>query len=146
MRTIIQMLIDGRVATEGDIRGCSDEEIERLETHYNVRLPQSYRDFLHAMGHRAGEFFGDNIEDIYYDRVFGLRERAEEVLEDNDEPFRLPEDAFVFAMHEGYIFLYFRISKGDDPPVYIYKEDGPPQELALSFYLFLYDIAEQFSR
>ncbi len=34
----------------------------------------------------------------------------------------LPEDAFVFFMHQGYHFNFFRTSAGDDPPIYRYLE------------------------
>ncbi len=34
----------------------------------------------------------------------------------------MPEDAFVFFMHQGYQFMFFRLSEGDDPPVYYYGE------------------------
>ena len=37
----------------------------------------------------------------------------------------MPDDAFVFSMHQGYIFEYFRLKDGDDPPVHSFLETEP---------------------
>jgi hypothetical protein len=96
------------------------------------------------MGHRAGRFFQGT--DIFYgDGLFDLRQDAEELLEEDegDEVIRLPEDAFVFAMHQGYEFTYFRLSEGDDPPVYQFMEGkGPPVKSWPSFSDYLIAYAE----
>ncbi len=42
----------------------------------------------------------------------------------------LPGDAFVFYMHQGDEFGYFRLSDGNDPAIYQYYEGGGPPRLA----------------
>jgi len=45
-----------------------------------------------------------------------------ELLEENQFPQTLPKDAFVFLMHQGYQFSFFRLSEGENPPIYFYCE------------------------
>jgi len=50
----------------------------------------------------------------------------------------LPSDAFIFSMHQGYEFWYFRISEGDNPPVYGFHEgEADPQLLVAQFPTFM---------
>ena len=65
--------------------------------------------------------------DFFYQQLDDLQEVAEELLEENNFPEQLPQDAFVFFMHQGYHFNFFRTSEGDDPPIYRYLE-GPDRE------------------
>ena len=51
---------------------------------------------------------------------------------------QLPDDIFVFFAHQGYDYMYFLLSEGDDPKVYRLHEawDAPRQVLpAFSEYL-----------
>jgi hypothetical protein len=99
---------------------CSQEEIFHLETHIGAALPESYREYLRLMGKYSGTF---NVgSDCFYDDVFSLNEDAQQLLIENNVVERLPTDAFVFCMHHGYIFNYFRLSEGPNPPVYSYSE------------------------
>jgi SMI1-KNR4 cell-wall len=75
----------------------------------------------------------------------GLQEEAVALLNYNNEDFILPTDAFVFSMHQGYEFKYFKTSEGDDPPVYQYVEGNghPPVMVWNSFSSYLtYCIAQ----
>jgi hypothetical protein len=49
------------------------------------------------------------------------------MLTEDGFPQKLPDDGFVFFMHQGYQFNFFRVSGEDDPPVYRYFE-GKDQE------------------
>jgi hypothetical protein len=61
-----------------------------------------------------------------------------DMLEENNEDFTLPPDAFVFSMYQGYEFKYFLLSDGDDPPVYQYVQNhGLPVMCWESFTAFL---------
>lgn len=138
MREIIQMLVEKGIAAPNDIHGCTEYEIRRLEEHYNTQLPQRYRDFLLAMGRGAGGFFVGI--DCFYGILFVLRQWTDELLEENNVEFQLPDDVFIFSMHQGYVFNYFRVSEGDDPPVYRYIEgDVRPKRIATSFSEYLID-------
>jgi len=141
MQEVIQVLIDAGVAAPENIRGCSEEEVKELENHCGVRLPQKYREFLLVMGHGAGTFFiGTDI--FYGEALFRMRRFAEDLLEENAEPFKLPEDAFVFSMAQGCSFTYSQAFTGDDPPVYLYIEGkGSPKQIASRFSGYMLDRA-----
>ncbi len=123
MEQIVRSMIENDLATAGEIQGCSQEEVAQLEQHFNIQFPRSYREFLLTMGHQCGTLFRGT--DILYPRRFDFAESVKELTEESKADFRLPEDAFVFSMHQGYIFWYFRLGEGDDPPIYQYNENQP---------------------
>ena len=130
------------IATSSTIRGCTAKEIETLEKQSGVKLPESYKGFLARFGKQAGQFFTG--EDCFYDRLRNLRADAEFLLKENNEPFTLPQDIFVFSMHQGYEFLFFSTNAGDNPPVAQYVEgQGPPQIVWSKFTDFLIDAINQ---
>jgi len=55
------------------------------------------------------------------------KEWAKELLQNNNFPLPLPDDAFVFFMHQGYQFSFIRLSEGSDPPTYSYLEGQEEQ-------------------
>ena len=85
------------------------------------RLPAEYLEFMRYAGN--GLFWVGS--DCNFQSVPLLREWAEELLTENSSPLSLPDDAFPFRMHQGYMFWFFRLSEGDDPPVYFYTEERP---------------------
>ncbi|MEH2196707.1 SMI1/KNR4 family protein [Nostoc sp.] len=99
---------------------CSDLEIIQFERQNGITLPSNYKDFLKMMGHGAGKFLRGS--DCFYQHLPQIQKWAKELLVENDFPEALPEDAFVFFMHQGYQFSFFRLSEGDNPPTYSYCE------------------------
>ncbi|MCU0546647.1 MAG: SMI1/KNR4 family protein [Oscillatoriaceae cyanobacterium Prado104] len=127
---------------------CTKEQIYSLERRSGLTLPIAYKEFLLWGGVWAGGLFiGSNC---FYDSLPELRKAAEELLESDEFPEPLPEDAFVFFMHQGYIFWFFKTSEGDDPPVYGYEEGGagvpyapvPFKKLSSNFSKFLEELLE----
>ncbi len=104
------------------LKPCTEEEVVRLEQARSVKLPQAYREFLLWMGSSGGSLFIGS--DCFYRDLPLIQKGAVELLEEDQFPLKLPEDAFVFYMHQGYNFDFFRPSEGDDPPVYYYLEDS----------------------
>lgn len=51
-----------------------------------------------------------------------LKKWAEALLQDDCFPVPLPDDAYVFVMHQGYEFYFVKLSEGGNPPVYYYLE------------------------
>jgi hypothetical protein len=101
------------------LRGCTTHEIAKIEIFFHVKLPLSYKNYLFSMGKGAGQFMQGSS--VFYDEVFNLREGSNRLLiEDEFKP--LPNDAFVFWMHQGYQFAFFYLDQGDNPPVYFYYE------------------------
>ena len=132
-------LVTNGVATLAEIRGCTPHEIEELERLVGKNLPLSYKDFLLTVGHQAGGFLRGT--DKLYEHVAEFTDAARELLAENGLPGGLPEDAFVFYMHQGYEFGYFRAGEGDDPPVYQYFEgNGSPKLVWPSFTGYVVDM------
>ncbi|HTE13352.1 MAG TPA: SMI1/KNR4 family protein [Chitinophagaceae bacterium] len=94
-------------------------EISSIKKYFNVSLPETYLQFLRLMGKGAGIFMAGSS--VFYDELYELKEYAEELIIRNGlEP--LPDNAFVFYMHQGYQGAYFKLNEGEDPPVYYYSE------------------------
>ena len=100
--------------------GCTTDELNRLEEELGISLPKSYQEFMLWMGNGAGQFLRGS--DCFFQHISYLREWAIELLEENNFPEALPDDAFIFFMHQGYQFSFFRLSEGDEPPIYYYCE------------------------
>jgi hypothetical protein len=100
---------------------CSPEEVAKLEADLHVRLPAAYRAYLLLMGNEPDPVLTGtdcSIGDLYV-----LDQQAEELLAEDGNPFKLPPDAFVFEMHQGYEFMYFLCDgTSEDPPVFYYLE------------------------
>lgn len=115
-----------RLAKRLDAWGCTPEEIDAIRRDQGVELPASYEAFLRFLGRDGGGLMGGT--DVCYGETFGIRHAAITLLdgereerieqgESNPEVFRLPDDAVVISMHQGYAFEFVRASLGDDPPV-----------------------------
>jgi SMI1-KNR4 cell-wall len=110
-----------------DVHGFTDAEVHDLERQLGRTVPAAYQEFLRWMGHGAGNFMiGTDLFYPWIPRIgedpWALTLGARELLDENAFPEPLPGDAFVFSMHQGYTFQFFRLSAGDDPPVYWYSE------------------------
>lgn len=99
---------------------CKEEEISSIEQYFSISLPTAYKEFLLWMGHGAGGLMQGS--DCFFRHLPYLREWAVELLQENNFSECLPDDAFVFFMHQGYQFSFFRTSEGEDPPTYFYCE------------------------
>ena len=107
------------------VKGCSEEEIHKLEEKYNVVLPISYRIFLENFGNGIGGKVMNDI-DFLYDSISSLTDIARnEILVEKGDPI-LPKQAFVFAMRYGEQFMFFDANGlSEDPPVFYYMENDP---------------------
>src|SRR5262245_27771180 len=117
----VTRLIAAGLAEPAAIQGCRDEEIERLGKESGVALPALYRLFLRRMGRSAGALLAGT--DFLFADLASLRRQAEQLLEETKSPFRLKDRDFVFAVHQGYLFLFFDTNESDDPAVWLYDED-----------------------
>ena len=123
-----QRLIAAGLAVSDTVRGCSEKEIAQLEADTCRPLPPAYRDFLSELGQSAGEFLrGTNWT---YAELRALQVPAVQLLKSGNEQAVLPANSFVFAMHQGYQFLYFlTVNMDNDPPVFYYTEDPDLESL-----------------
>jgi hypothetical protein len=120
MQLLVKRLNELGVVSPENLIGCSPAEIERIKETCKSHLPSSYLEFLTIMGRGAGRYFRGT--DMYFPVIIKLQEWAIEIVAENPNKFQLPNDAFVFSMHQGYQFMYFRTNGGDDPKVYYYME------------------------
>ncbi len=114
-----------------EIHGCTPEEVRALEESIGHTLPLAYKEYLLWMGHGAGRFLAGSS--VFYEDLPDRRESAEDLLNENSVSLGLPSDAFVFYGHQGYQFMYFRLSEGDNPPVYYYGEGEGMEAIALLY-------------
>lgn len=125
--------------------GCSEEEITRLEKCFGLSLPMAYKEFLLWMGKDAGPILrGSNC---FYSDLFQLNHWANRLLDENGLPDRVPENAFVFFMHQGYQFAFMYPSESEDPAIYYFNEMSYEPDLLFtisypSFTAFLDDEIE----
>ncbi|MBT1687191.1 SMI1/KNR4 family protein [Dawidia soli] len=99
---------------------CSKAEVDNLEHQVKSNLPVAYKEYLLSMGKYSGRF---NVgTDCFYPDILDLGKYANDLLEENNTGLMLPSDAFVFSMHQGYQFNFFKLLDGDDPQVFSYSE------------------------
>jgi len=102
------------------LKPCTEDEVRALERELGFPLPIAYHEFLLWMGNGAGRFLRGS--DVFYADLDGMREAAIELLRENGVDAELPDDAFVFFMHQGYQFDFLCASEGPDPSVYWFCE------------------------
>jgi hypothetical protein len=128
MAELVKELLDKRTATATSIRGCSDAEIAELEYKYGVRVPDTYREFLRRLGHRAGRLVTSEFN-IYYPDVMQMtamyREYCAEAAhwpQDETRPIELPSGQLIISNRYGEQFLAIECSGQEDSPVYYFNE------------------------
>jgi len=110
------------------LKALSSSQLLAVREKAGAHLPKTYIRFLELMGRGAGSFMEGSS--AFIDELFYLREGVDElILQHELKP--LPDDAFVFWMHQGYQAAFFRTKDGDDPPVYFYAEGHKMTEFIL---------------
>ena len=103
-----------------DLKSCSDDEIKKLESYYDILLPDAYKQFLKLMGKGSLNYMKGT--DYTYNWLFEMKEGANEILLESNMK-ELAIETFVFWMHQGYQFCYFYLdSRIKNPAVYYYNE------------------------
>jgi len=132
----INKLVTSGIAATSELVGCSEAELVSLERDLGLRLPVPYRHFLARLGKAAGQFLVGT--DFLFPQLRELKKGAEVLLRESGAPFQLTEMHFVFAMHQGYQFLFFRADESPDPQVFHYEEnDTEARCVAPSFTVWL---------
>jgi len=106
-------------------------EIEKTK---GLKFPNIYKDFyLKCEKSTPNGMRGTDLFNQYKE----LNNWAEELLrEDNAENF-LSEKDFVFLMHQGYMFWYFKADGNENPDVYFYHEQAlyPKKICSLEYFI-----------
>jgi hypothetical protein len=101
---------------DGGLRGmpCDEWTVAELERQLRVELPASYKAFLLLAGHGCEPLEGSRyaVEDDLSD----LQDEGRRIA--RHENLQLPNDAFVFVVHQGFACHFFLLQDGDDPAVY----------------------------
>jgi hypothetical protein len=136
---LVNRLINGKIATREQIKGCSEKDIEELEKEFKLKLPNAYKTFLKLIGLGGGKFWSS--ERFHYRQLFLIPKIVENIIRDEDLKnvlVELPADTFVFLVHHDYEFFFFCTNEGEDPPVYYYLEHETQYvKFADSFSLFI---------
>jgi hypothetical protein len=129
----IRKLRESSLASGLDTRGCTGEQIRALESELGFQLPSTYREFLLLAGNGAGRFLIGT--DWTFTTLHNLGDAARRLLREcGVDVTILSPTAFVFAMHQGYQFLYFDAAGDDDPPVLLFLEGEPgPRQVFNTF-------------
>ena len=111
----------------GQVVPCTHEEVNILELMLPqpYRLPAAYKEFLLYGGKKmAGLFSIANFS--YQNAKYWLEHRGEifDIIYGEDSDAQLPPDMFVIEEYLGTSVAYFRLTEGEDPPVYRWDEDG----------------------
>ena len=106
------------------MKGSTEKQMEELCFMANGRnLPEAYIEFMKVMGNGTeGRYMGGSS--CFMDEIHDLRQGAIELLEENESINTLTDDDFVFWMSQGCMFCFFKLTEGDNPPVYFYNESG----------------------
>ena len=74
LKKVLNRLLQAGLADESAVEGCTEAEIAAIESHYGIRLPGAYRDFLSIMGKSAGSFLVGT--DYSFSKLLGLHDDA----------------------------------------------------------------------
>ena len=106
------------------MKRSTEEQIKELYSMVKGKnLPKAYVEFMCVMGNGTeGRYMsGDSC---FMNEVHDLKQGAVELLEENESINVLTEDDFVFWMSQGCMFCFFKLTEGENPPVYFYNESG----------------------
>jgi hypothetical protein len=99
----------------------TNDDIVKWEYLWQIKLPLAYKEFLLICGKNLGNSF--LMTNFSIDEYPNMWQIIREELIITKSSFSLTKDIFVFAEFlEHGKFWFFRLSEGDDPPVYSYIE------------------------
>jgi hypothetical protein len=101
---------------------CDEWTVQDLEQQLGVQLPPAYKAFLILAGNGWQPLEGSHY--AIEDDLANLQRSGQRIMKHDGG--KLPDDAFVFLVHQGYACNFFLTQDGDDPPVYEYVEGMPP--------------------
>lgn len=125
---------------ETNFRGCSEKEIDDLQEILNVRIPEAFKEFLRWFGKSGGRILRGTDYYFYYLSGAAYEDYKEEGILSQDYNMKqagieilcrnkfngkaILEDSIVFMCHQGYAMEYIKTTDGENPPVYIFVEQG----------------------
>ncbi|MBO0592215.1 SMI1/KNR4 family protein [Cellulophaga sp. E16_2] len=123
-----------------EFRGCSEEEIKTLESLHDPNIPEAFKEFLKWFGksggkilsgtdyyypYLSGEIYQDWIEDEIVPIGYKFNDVGLNILNRNGfDGQELMKDSMVIMSHQGYAVEFIKTNEGNNPPVYIFVEQG----------------------
>lgn len=106
------------------MKRSTEEQMEELCSIVKGKnLPKAYIEFMSVMGNGTeGRYMGG--DSCFMNEIYDLKQGAVELLEENESINMLTDDDFIFWMSQGCMFCFFKLTEGDNPPVYFYNESG----------------------
>lgn len=95
------------------------DKLSKLEKERNISLPEIYKTFYKAYSSSMPKNLVGS--DLFNNRS-DLNDEAVELLKEDGVENFLSDKDFVFMMHQGYIFWYFKADGNPDPVVFGYHE------------------------
>lgn len=134
-------ILKKNIASEHNVIGVSSDEIKNLETSLGLTLPIIYKDFLRILGKKAGSLCTD--VSFFFHEVATLKEELQEMIDEEELEFTIPELAVVFSGYQGFQYHYFLSDGNENPEIYRIMDDGsPPKKVSNSFTEYLMSIIE----
>lgn len=150
---------------EKDFKGCTTQEVEYLEQKFQQKLPNAFKEFLFWFGKGGGQIMRGT--DYYYaylsDEAFEswkeegivpkdytFKDQGIDLLKRNSfDGEKILENSILFMCHQGYAIEYIKTNEGENPPVYIFVEQGDwketgPTVWANSFSDYLMNMLRQY--
>ncbi|OPH51906.1 hypothetical protein BC351_34405 [Paenibacillus ferrarius] len=104
---LLKLLHEKELNTDRPFDGCIEAEIKLLEQEMGIKLPESYRQYLLAVGHYSGRLFQGS--DTSFSHLKEFQDEAKELIRENNNPVVLPDSTFTFSIHQGYEIRFFQI-------------------------------------
>ena len=105
-------------------------------------LPDTYLTFMKNAGNGIRFFRGSSYA---MSEINNIKLWAQELLEEDCSTETLTTNDFVFFMHQGYQFYFFRLNEGDNPPVYFYEEGENSQQFIKKYDSFVDFLIESYN-
>ena len=138
---IVTKILDNGLATDEDIKGCSQRVVSSIEQECDVELPEAYRSYLRHIGKSSGEFLCGYT--CHYPQIIQEQAKAERIFQREDTAAELDNYKFVFAGSQGVTFFYFDV-RDPDPPMYVIAEGhGDSDKVTDSFSEWLLETLAQ---
>ncbi|MBD3350968.1 MAG: hypothetical protein GF364_05725 [Candidatus Lokiarchaeota archaeon] len=133
MEFIYSMLVNKNSKNKRAIKGCTEEDIRKLENVLNVELPIVFKQYLLVFGRTHEDIISYVIKFPY---LTSVQEEAIQKLSEFDNEFKDHMDIIIIDLvysQQGIYLLYLKdISYYDDPPVYEFMEGVSPQSYRIS--------------
>jgi len=116
----IELFLDFLKKNNHGMKPISEKELERIELLANgQKLPDDYLQFMKKAGNGIEFLRGSSYT---MQEIGKLKNGAIELLEEDESDEALSDNDFVFFMHQGYQFYFFRLDEFPNPAIYYYGE------------------------